>query len=514
MVHGSPFAGLTRREFLARATAVGSVAMLSSWAGPIIAKAHDLSGGGRGSLNDIEHFVLLMQENRSYDHYFGTLSGGRGFDEPSAAWNQYGYSPGRGEDPNGFVNPFRLDTTRGTSLDGECINDPDHSWAGTHQAWNNGANDRWMPMSIASVGVGNAAAAMGYYTRDDIPIHHQLADAFTLCDNYHCSVLGPTDPNRLYWMSGTIDPDGLAGGPLVETPTVIPKFVYSWKTYPESLEEAGVSWKIYNNRDLGPASSVALDGMMGCFTQARDPNSALARKGIAPTYPHDFRADVAAGTLPAVSWVIPSLLNCEHPALPPAFGAAGFVELLDILTSNPDVWAKTALIISYDEHGGFFDHVTPPTPPPGTPGEFLTVPLDSVSSANGVAGPIGLGYRVPALVVSPYSRGGLIASEVFDHTSQLRLLETRFGAPVPNLTAWRRATVGDMTSAFNFAAPPDVGKPALADPRPGAQNAIAQCGPNMAAGSLGKGVPYPVPPNRMPTQEPGTRPAPSGPVTT
>ena len=469
-----------------------------------------MSDCGPGSLDDIEHFVLLMQENRSYDHYFGVLSGGRGFDDPSPAWKQFGYSPEQGADPTGFINPFRLDTTRGASLNGECINDPDHSWGGMHEAWNNGANDRWMPMSIASVGLGNGPAAMGYYTREDIPIHYELADAFTVCDNYHCSVLGPTDPNRLYWMSASIDPDGLAGGPLVETPTQIPKFQYSWKTYPESLEDAGVSWKIYNNRDLGPLSSVALDGMMGCFTQARDPNSALARKGIDPTYPNDFRTEVANGTLPAVSWVIPSLVNCEHPALPPAFGAAGFVELLDVLTSNPDVWAKTALIISYDENGGFFDHVTPPTPPPGTPGEFLTVPLDSVSSAKGVAGPIGLGYRVPALVISPYSRGGLIASEVFDHTSQLRLLEKRFGAPVPNLTPWRRGAVGDMTSAFNFAAPPDAAEPALPDPAPGKRNAVAQCGPDIALGTLGKGTPYPVPPNQMPTQEPGTRRAPSG----
>ncbi|MEV2222162.1 alkaline phosphatase family protein [Nocardia vinacea] len=510
MCAASPFSGLNRRQFLAKAAAAGAVGALASWADPIIERAYAADPAGTGGLGDIEHFVLLMQENRSFDHYFGTMSGVRGFGEASKAWQQYGWMPGVGPTPDGFVNPFRLDTTRGATLDGECINDPDHSWGGMHRAWNGGANDQWMPMSIASVGPANAPAAMGYYLREDIPIHHELADAFTICDNYHCSVLGPTDPNRLYWISATIDPDGVAGGPLLETPALIPQHVYSWRTYPENLSEAGVSWKVYNNRDVGPLSSVILDGMLGCFTQSSDPSSELARRGLAPVYPNDFQADVANDTLPAVSWVIPSLLNCEHPALPAAFGAYGIVQLLDILTSNPKVWEKTALIISYDENGGFFDHVTPPTAPAGTPGEFVTVPLDRVKASNGIAGPIGLGYRVPGLVISPYSRGGLVASETFDHTSQLRLLETRFGVEVPNLTRWRRSVTGDMTSAFDFGSDPDAAKPVLSDPKPKKDAAIAQCGPNIALGATNSGVPYPVPPNQMPTQQPGSRRRPSG----
>ncbi|MET8653390.1 phospholipase C [Nocardia aurea] len=507
-----PFGGLDRRRFLTKAMAAGAVGALASWANPIIERAHAADPAGQGGLGDIEHFVLLMQENRSFDHYFGAFSGVRGFGEASTAWQQYGWTPGIGPAPDGFVNPFRLDTTRGPTLDGECVNDPDHSWGGMHRAWNGGANDRWMPMSIDSVGPANAPAAMGYYLREDIPIHHELADAFTLCDNYHCSVLGPTDPNRLYWIGATIDPDGVAGGPLVETPLLLPRHVYSWRTYPENLSEAGVDWKIYNNRDFGPLASVLLDGMIGCFTQSSDPDSELARRGTAPTYPNDFRADVAADRLPAVSWVVPSVLTCEHPALPAAFGAFGIVQLLDILTSNPAVWEKTALIVSYDENGGFFDHVTPPTAPPGTPGEFLTVPLDRVSSSAGIAGPIGLGYRVPGLVISPYSRGGLVASETFDHTSQLRLLETRFGVEMPNLTAWRRGVTGDMTSAFDFGAAPDPASPLLTDPGPRIGAAAAQCGPNVALGTANLGIPYPVPPNAMPEQRPGARRSPSGPV--
>ncbi|MBF6329997.1 phospholipase C [Nocardia transvalensis] len=504
------FDGINRREFLAKAMAAGGVAALASWANPIIERAHAADPAGMGGLGDIEHFVLLMQENRSFDHYFGTMSGVRGFSDPSASWRQYGWAPGVGPTPDGYVEPFRLDTNRGATLDGECINDPDHSWAGMHEAWNGGGNDRWMPMSIASVGPANGPAAMGYYTREDIPVHHDLADAFTICDHYHCSVLGPTDPNRLYWVSATIDPDGRDGGPLVETPTLIPQNVYSWRTYPENLSEAGVSWKIYNNRDVGPISSVILDGMMGCFKQAADPNSELAQRGKAPVYPHDFAADVAADRLPAVSWVIPPLFNCEHPALPPALGAVGIMQVLDILTSNPRVWEKTALIVSYDENGGFFDHVTPPTPPPGTPGEFLTVDLGRVPAAKGIAGPIGLGYRVPCFVISPYSRGGLVASETFDHTSQLRLLERRFGVEVPNLTPWRRSVTGDMTSTFDFASAPDAVPPRITDPNSRTAPALAQCGPNIALGTAGVGTPYPVPPNNMPAQQPGTRRRPSG----
>ncbi|TSD99299.1 phospholipase C [Skermania sp. ID1734] len=491
----------SRRAFMGKAAAASSAAVLASWAGPIIERAYAADPGGHGSLKDIEHFVFLMQENRSFDHYFGTLSGVRGFDDPSPAWRQYGYQPGVGPTPDGYLMPFRLDTNTGTNLSGECVNDPTHAWGPQHECWNGGAMDQWVRVHLQHEGPGNGPATMGYYTRADIPVHYELADAFTICDHYFCSVLGPTDPNRLYWISGTIDPDGHNGGPLVETPTLIPKNVYSWRTMPENLEAAGVSWKVYQNKDIGPASAVILDGMLGCFKQFSNPGTSLYARGIDPVFPYHFQADVQAGTLPAVSWVVPSVFTCEHPALPPAGGAVGIMQVLDILTSNPAVWEKTALIISYDENGGFFDHVTPPTPPPGTPGEFLTVPLGPVAESDGIPGPIGLGFRVPGMVISPYSRGGLVASEVFDHTSQLRLLEARFGVEVPNLTKWRRATTGDMTSTFNFAATPNPVRPPITPAVPVAQQKLPQCVPNVATGFLNAGIPYPVPPNSMPTQE-------------
>jgi phospholipase C len=512
------FADMSRREFITKAAAVGGTAVVASWAGPIIERAFAVDPGGAGSLDDIEHFVFLMQENRSFDHYFGTLSGVAGFGDDSPAFNQYGFAPAVGPTPTGFLNPFRLNTNQGPTLDGECINDPTHNWGPQHQCWNNGAMDQWVNVHLASEGAKNGPATMGYYTRADIPVHYALADAFTVCDHYHCSVLGPTDPNRLYWISGTIDPDGEHGGPLLDTPTLIPRNKFSWQTYPEALQDAGVTWKVYNNKDIPLVSSMVLDGMLQCFKNFQKSSTDLYKRGISPSYPGTFRQDVANGTLPSVSWVIPNLLYCEHPALPPAWGAKGIIEVLDILTSNPAVWEKTALIISYDENGGFFDHVAPPTPPPGTPGEFLTVPLPK--TASGIAGPIGLGFRVPGLVISPYSRGGLVASETFDHTSQLRLIETRFGVEVPNLTTWRRSVTGDMTSAFNFAAVPDPHSPTLPNNSQRVTNALLECklGVDALAGTFLGSLnltSYPVPPNHMPVQESApVRGHPSGPVVT
>jgi phospholipase C len=513
-VADSVFAGMSRREFLAKVTAAGGAAFLASWALPVIDKAYAM-GSGAGSLNDIEHIVLFMQENRSFDHYFGKMSGVAGFDTSSPAFQQKGFNPQtRSIDPNGITLPFRLDTTKGPSLTGECINDPDHTWTGLHEAWNGGANDKWLPMSAKTRSVGNTPAVMGYYQREDIPIHYALADAFTVCDRYHCSLLGPTMPNRLYWLSASINPEGDKGGPMLVQPTVLPKLAYSWRIMPENLQDAGVSWKVYTNQALGPTNNVIFDGLVGSFKQAANVGSQLFLRGIVPTYPLNFAADVTLNNLPQVSWVIPPLIECEHPALPVSVGAVGIVNLLRILTSNPRVWEKTAVIVSYDENGGFFDHVTPPTAPVNTAGEYIpnSVNINNVQGSGGVRGPIGLGYRVPALVISPFSRGGLVAHEVFDHTSQLKLIGKRFNVPVPNLTEWRNSVVGDMTSAFNFGAAPDPSRPDWGNPVLRALPTLPLCAPNAALGTVNLGIPYQVPyPQTMPVQETSpTRGTPSG----
>jgi phospholipase C len=227
---------------------------------------------------------------------------------------------------------------------------------------------------------------------------------------------------------------------------------------------------------------------------------------VNPTYA-DFLADIQAGKLPQVSWVLTGIQETEHPDFStPQAGEQAARDVVQAVMSNPKLWSKTALFITWDENGGFFDHVVPPTPPKGTQGEFLTVsPLPSDASsfhgdAQGIAGPIGLGFRVPMLVVSPFSRGGLVASDVFDHTSTLRFLETRFRVKAPNISAWRRRTTGDLTNAFNFAASPKLGRPALAK----SKGSDLLCLPSTA-------TPLSSTAGAFPKQEKGTRKRPSGP---
>jgi phospholipase C len=185
------------------------------------------------------------------------------------------------------------------------------------------------------------------------------------------------------------------------------------------------------------------------FSQYRSPSSALYQKAFLPQFPADFAADIAAGTLPEVSWVMQPAGFDEHPPSPPAMGEYFTSQVLAALTSSPAVWSKTVLFHTYDENDGWFDHVPPPVAPAGTAGEYVTTrPLPS--DADGLRGPIGLGYRVPMLVLSPFSRGGHIASGVFDHTSQLRFLETRFGVRAPNISPWRRSVTGDLTSTLHM----------------------------------------------------------------
>jgi phospholipase C len=287
---------------------------------------------------------------------------------------------------------------------------------------------------------------------------------------------------------------------------------------PEQLQARGITWKVY-----GSADGNFGDNVLPYFKQYWS-NPQLNANALSPSFPGTFQADVASGDLPQVSWVLAPLIASEHPPAPEIYGELVAAQVLDTLVSNPSVWAKTALFITYDENGGFFDHVPPPTPSQGTAGEYLTVsPLPS--DASGVAGPIGLGFRVPMLVVSPFSRGGFVCKETFDHTSTLRFLEKRFGAEVPNLTSWRRSVTGDLTGAFNFASVnasvPSLPQPSAADNRI-TTSSCAAGGPldlatesNTTLTELEQTVvpPYQVTVNSAPPpQEPGTAPAPSGPV--
>jgi phospholipase C len=441
--------GVTRREALRSAGAAGiGVAVGAAGIEGLLARAAAAAPKAGGTLKNVEHVVILIQENRSFDHYFGTYSGVRGFAD-SVGRGAFFQRDGSGK----RHHPFHMPTG--------CLPDLTHDWAPQHRSWDGGRMDKFVLEHEAVDPPGVGPETMGYYDGSDLRFYFALANAFTICDGYHCSVMGPTDPNRLYSMTGTLDPAGRHGGPLVET-LLATRFQtygkFTWTTMPEQLEARGISWKVYSSSPTG-----VLDNVLPYFPPYQQ-GAKLYDKGIAPTYPQDFTADIASGQLPQVSWVLTSIEQSEHPAFSsPLAGELAARQIFEALVSTSSVWQHTALFITWDENGGFFDHVKPPTPPRGTKGEYLTV-ARLPSAAHGIRGPVGLGFRVPMLVVSPYSRGGLVCSDTFDHTSMLRFLETRFGAEVPNLSAWRRRTTGDLTAAFNFAARPSYKPPSLSEP--------------------------------------------------
>ena len=484
-------AGITRRELLQAGAGAGALAL---GANPLIQQAL----GAKlppGKLTDIEHVVILIQENRSFDHYFGTLPGVRGFGDPTASrsvFEQPGYTA---EGYGGVLLPFHAESS---GIPGErCFPDITHSWVPQHESWNNGSMDGFVRAHLAADGPNAGPATMGYYKREDIPFYYALAEAFTICDNYFCSVLGPTYPNRLMAMTGTIDPEGLAGGPLVETyeDYEFLKGRFKWTTMPEQLSAAGITWKSYTGAELGYE-----DNMLEFF-ESFQTNPELKAKGLDPVYPKDFVTDLRNEELPQVSWINTSVLQTEHPGYSSAKVGEFIVDGLISRLHQHGMWDKVALFITWDENGGFFDHVAPPVPPLATPGEYLTVP-DITHNDGGITGPIGLGFRVPMLVISPYSRGGFLCTEQFDHTSILRFLETRFGAEVPNLSEWRRENTGDLTGAFNFAEPKEgTGKL----PR------VKLSKEEAAMGACETITPLSVPPNSFPEEGTRTWRTPSGP---
>ncbi len=484
-------AGMTRRELLQAGAGAGVLAL---GANPLVQQA--LASRGPGKLTDIEHVVILIQENRSFDHYFGTLPGVRGFSDPSAhdVLYQPGY-PAPGYD--GVLLPFHLES--GAMAGNRCFPDITHEWVAQHQCWDDGAMDGFVRTHLAFDGPQAGPATMAYYERADIPFYYALAEAFTICDNYYCSVLGPTHPNRLYSMSATIDPEGLNGGPLVETlgPPQFQEFAgrFTWPTMPEQLSAAGVSWKVYTGSQLG-----IYDNVLNYF-RSYQTDPALAALALDPVYPNDFAADLKNGELPQVSWVNVSLDQTEHPGYSSAKVGEFVVENLLRRLKAHQAWDSTAVFLTWDENGGFFDHVAPPVPAPGTPGEYLTVA--DVTGADGeVTGPIGLGFRVPMIVMSPFSRGGFLCSDPFDHTSILRFLETRFGVEVPNLSQWRRETTGDLTSAFNFVKPDTSG---------GKLPTVRLSKDEAKAGACEAADPVTVPPNSLPEEGAREWRTPSGP---
>jgi phospholipase C len=502
-----------RRDFLKRIGFGTAAASLP----PSITRALAIPANNRaGTIEDVEHIVILMQENRSFDHLFGTLRGVRGFGDPRVVTLPSGKPVWYQPSGSAEVLPFRPNVA---SMGSTFLADPPHGWNDTHAAWNGGYHDRWIP--------NKGVVAMTYHARNDLPYHFALADAFTICDAYHCSVMGPTDPNRYHMWTGWVGNDGSGGGPVITNA----ELGYDWSTYPERLEQAGISWRVYQDVGVGlnaqgfwgwtsdPYIGNYGDNSLLYFHQYQNAlfGTALADRAKVGTnilannrdpvrLLDMFADDVRLGRLPQVSWIVSPEAYSEHPNWSRDFGAWYVSQFIEILVSNPDIWSKTAFFLTYDEEGGFFDHQVPPTPP-----QSSFQGLSTVSTINEIfpgdrshpPGPYGLGMRVPMIVISPWSKGGWVNSEVFDHTSLIRFIEARFGSIYPgilketNITPWRRSVVGDLTGAFDFSKP-NVGQIAL---------------PSTNAFKPTSFVFYPdypvVPPanQALPKQEPGVRPA-------
>jgi phospholipase C len=442
---------VTRRRLLSSAAAGAGGMIASSFLPPALARAA-AEGRRRGSLRDVKHVVVHMQENRSFDHYFGTLAGVRGFGDPDVLIQRnglptngksvfYQYDP---QNPDQYLLPWHLDTHASSA---QAIPSTSHAWSVQHDALDitvptvsgqptTAGNDNWLPAHIGADGSAHGPYTMSYYERQDIPFHFALAETFTLCDAYHSSLLGPTWPNRMYLMTGMIDPLGTGGGPMISNvvPSPTTHQPYTWKTYPERLTEAGISWRVYQEED--DYGTNPLEWFQAY--QSATPGSPLYENALTIHSADRFEWDARNDRLPTISWILPTSGQSEHPSYLPASGANFLASKLNAVAENRDVWAKTVVIVNYDENDGLFDHVVPPLPPAGTPAEFV----------DGL--PIGGGVRVPAFVVSPWSVGGFVATEQFDHTSVLQFLESLTGVKETNISDWRRQTFGDLTSALGF----------------------------------------------------------------
>ncbi|MDR3096518.1 MAG: phospholipase C, phosphocholine-specific [Paraburkholderia sp.] len=518
-----------RRRFLRSAAASAALSLFP----PAIRRALAIpANNATGTIRDVRHVVIFMQENRSFDHYLGTLPGVRGFGDRITIPQPQGASVWQQSDGTRSVLPFHLDKTKGNAL----LAGGAHEWVDAHGAWDDGRMAQW-PKSKGDI-------SMGYLREADLPFHFALANAFTVCDAYHCSLLGGTNSNRLFLWTGTNGPGGQGSGGASQHAVVNNNgwdwlgpsaSGLAWTTYAERLQKAGVSWKVYenlpDNYNDNPLAGFAVfrkihEAMPGSpdlpWTAALETRAPLY-KGIGNTMPDGgflqaLKDDVAAGRLPQVSWIIAPQAYCEHPAVStPGQGAWYMQQLLDALTANPEVWSKTVLFVNYDENDCFFDHVPPPAAPSpigdgayagkstvSTKHEYFTVPNPPGDTTPLVPDgqPYGPGPRVPMFVVSPWSTGGFVNSQVFDHTSVLRFLELRFGVEEPNISAWRRAVFGDLTSTLNFSTPNE--SPATSFPAPSKAKADAQNAQQHAQKAV---LPPPVAVQSMPHQARLARPS-------
>jgi phospholipase C len=565
----------SRREFLKKAALLSGGAMMANIMPPAIQRALAINPALGSTYLDAEHVVILMQENRSFDHTFGTLQGVRGFNDPRAirlpnqnpVWLQT-------DAAGNTYSPFRLDI-KGTKV--TWMGSLPHSRASQVDAYNFGKHDKWLlAKKSGNKKYAEMPLTMGYYNREDLPFNYAMADSFTVCDQNFCSAMTSTTPNRGFFWTGKIthDTDGIPKAHIRNTD--YGHATLGWETFPELLADNDVAWKFYQNEiscgggfvgeerswlanfgcnlleffkaynvkfseryitnlqklvDTLPAeidkiqeaspddaavaekARVALKSKQEALDNARselkkwnkesyekltakqkklyhnaftvnanDPNyrsvasltymdKGIERKVTVPKGDvlHQFRTDVNTGKLPTVSWLASPQNFSDHPSAP-WYGAWYISEVLDILTKNPEVWKKTIFIVTYDENDGYYDHVAPfsipdnKLPETGKVSSGIETEIEHVRLTNEIKqgipksqareAPIGLGFRVPMLIASPWSRGGKVCSEVFDHTSTIQFLEgfvnKKFGKKVKssNISQWRRTICGDLTSAF------------------------------------------------------------------
>ena len=500
---------LSRRKFLGAGAAVAATTALPAAAKP--------KSRPHGDLRDIKHVVVVMQENRSFDHYFGSMKGVRGFGDRATillpggktVWEQpqapVADAPTQYPWPLSGTSNYSGDVPPTPELGAANYPGTSHSWEDQHGAWYGGLMNGW-------VFAKGGPTTLGFLNRRDLPYHYALADAYTIGDAYHCSVLSATGPNRTYLWGGSINASlehgsfiAYAGGD--EMGRFLP-----WEAYGETLQRAGLTWHVYQCADDYGDNGMEYFAAFAVF----DPDQGGTPAPGNPFYDHGvanvptdqrqeltnaddladaIRADVLNGTLPQVSWVVNNQFFSEHPVTAPSNGAYFLKALLDALNADPEVFNSTLVIINYDENDGQFDHVPPPMPAQGELDEFVD---SGTLRAYGidVPLPIGFGFRVPLILISPWTRGGWVTSETSDHTSVLQFLEkwtTALGKPAlcPNISPWRRQVAGDLVNAFDFSSPV-YGLPKLPDP-----------------GALLPEVEYtPLPGNNaMPTQEAGRKPA-------
>ncbi|HRO46897.1 phosphocholine-specific phospholipase C [Agriterribacter sp.] len=492
---------LNRRKFIKMSATAGTAAVWSTWLQKVLAvEAHNASR----SIRDVQHIVILMQENRSFDHYFGTMKGVRGFGDRFPIPLESGERAFFQSNGKKIIPPYHASKKKSNAA---LINGTPHDFPDMQAAWNQGKYGHW-PLF-------KTPYSMAYYTREEIPFQYALAESFTICDAHHCSVATGTDPNRIvFWSGSNFNPDKRAAGinctdedsePVnlrcwVNNKMPDPGYTYrgnafQWSTIPDVLEKAGISWRIYQNPNDNWSGA-----MHGCLAfesfRSAKPGSAIYEKGMRHWTIQKLAEDVKNNTLPQVSWVLPAQIDSEHPGAPssPYRGADFTHAILSALTANPEVWSKTVFFLTFDENDGLFDHLPAPAVPSynadstmagkstldlagmyfhndkGTsefPNPYFASEMskggpvrtrtyqDKRDTISGNIRPWGLGPRVPLYIISPWSKGGWVDSQVADHTSVGQFIEKRFGVTIPAISPWHRAVCSDLLSAFDFETPND-----------------------------------------------------------